>query len=150
MTIRRLVGIALMGFLILGLFGTCAMVFLGNARGHNQPSDDWWQGYMAGRLEEGEGGQAMPFAYPSYRSQKGHAPLLFGMGALCLLGLPLLLLGMGCMFFRHSRSWKGMYKDGPPFKRWHRSHRHMPPWWRESPEECDQSAEESADDETPR
>ena len=150
--IRKLIGIALVMFILFGLLGTCAAMFVGRVGDHRQPSDDWWQGYMMGRLDEGEGGQVLPYNYPpGYGRQTGPPPLMVGMGLLCLLGLPLLLLlAVGCMVFRHHSGWRTKFKGAPPFKGWRRPHGPMPPWWRGWCEEAEEPSEEAPAEEMPR
>ncbi len=125
------------------------------------PSDEWWQGYVTGRLESGEGeGSVLPYVF-SDRRHASVAPLACGAGLL-ILGLPLVLLVLGGLFFRR-RTWKAAGKPCGPsgawhwhkpseeeiarMKAWHKAHGPVPPWCREWEEPAEEGAEKPADDE---
>jgi hypothetical protein len=150
--------LAVVGVLILG-------ALVGRAR---HPADEWWQGYMTGRLESGEGEGRVPLYTFSGRRHMGLAPLACGAGLL-ILGLPLLLLVVGGLFLRR-QAWKaagapcGQPRAGHwhgPFgswrepseeemarmKAWHKAHGPIPPWCRGWEEPAEKWAEKPADDE---
>jgi hypothetical protein len=153
LSLLAVVGVSLLG------------VLMGRAR---HPSDEWWQGYMMGRLESDDGeGEALPYVL-SDRRHVTLAPLACGAGLL-ILGLPLLLLVVGGLFFRRqtwkaaggfcgpSRAWHWHRPFGPwrepseeemaRMKAWHKAHGPMPPWCRGWEEPAEEQPDKPADDE---
>jgi hypothetical protein len=116
----------LVGLIILGLLAVVGVSILGALMGRaRHPSDEWWQGYTMGRLESGEGeGSVLPYTL-SGRRHATLGPLACGLGLL-ILGVPLLLLCVGGLFFKR-QAWKAAGGPHGPSKAWH-WHRHRGPW----------------------
>lgn len=159
----------LTALMVISLLAVIGVLVLGAVvgRGHH-PSDEWWQGYMTGRLDSTEGEGRAPLYAFSGRRHSGLAPLACGAGLL-LLGLPLLLLVGGGLFLRRhawkaagapcgpSKAWRwhspsGSWREPSEeevarMKAWHKAHGLTPPWCRGWEEPAEEQSEKPADDE---
>jgi hypothetical protein len=158
----------LMALIIVSLLAVVGVLVLGAVMGRaRHPSDEWWQGYMTGRLELAEGERGMlPYTFSGGRHTT-LAPLVCGVGLL-VLGLPLLLLLVGGLFFRRwawktaglSQGKSGAWHWGPPgpwhepseeeiarMKAWHKAHSRMHAWCRGWGETAEEQPQKPAEDE---
>ena len=130
---RRVFKIALVALVIISFLALVGLLVMGGliARSSAFPA---WHGSMI--TQPDEGGWVMP-----YTTHGGRRPVLLpalcGMGLLFVIGLPLLLLVLGGIFFRRQR-WLAAgrpWHDKPGAKSW--QHGPPPPWFwgREKPSE---------------
>jgi len=147
---KRIPVIALVALIVIGF------LFVGRARSSRQ--DEWWQGYMMGRLDAGdEESSVAPYMSRNFDPRGGSdrhfgsMPIL-GLGLLFLVGLPILflfglpLLIICGMFLRH-HSWKTA--GGPEGKPWPK-HWPIPPWHRRWSEPDTKEDKETGEAEKPR
>ncbi len=129
----RVFKVALVALVIISFLALVGLLVMGGLMARSSAFPIWRHSSMIEHPDEGD--RVMPYTTHSGR-RPVLLPALCGMGLL-FTGLPLLLLVLGGIFFRHQRWLAGgrSWHDSPAAKGWH--HGPPPPWFwsREKPSE---------------